>query len=60
MKASAHIEGHDLHQTLEGHRGTRYQSFQFHSDGSVSIRTRIESEHLPGRIGYTVMYRRTM
>lgn len=57
-RGSAHIQGHDLHQTLEGDRGTRYLQFQFHADGSVSIRTRIESEYLPGRISYTLTYRR--
>ena len=58
VKASANIQGHDLHQTLEGDRGTRYLQFQFHADGSVSIHTRIESEYLPGRISYTLTYRR--
>jgi hypothetical protein len=58
VKASAHIHGHDLNQTLEGDRGTRYLEFQFHDDGSVSIRTRIESEYLPQQISYTLTYRR--
>lgn len=60
VRASAHIERHDLHQTFEGDRGTRYLEFQFRGDGSVSIRTRIESEYLPRRISYTLAYRRAM
>ncbi|MDH3622762.1 MAG: hypothetical protein OEQ49_02720 [Myxococcales bacterium] len=39
-----------LHQTLEGAQGTRYHEFRFREDGLVSVRTRIESEHLPRRV----------
>ena len=58
VQVSATVTGHDLHQTFEGKQGTRYLEFVFHDDGTVSVHTRIESEHLPGRIDYVVTYRR--
>ena len=59
VRASAHIEGHDLVQTLQGDRGTRYLEYLFHQDGSVSLRTRIESKHLPHHVSFTLRYQRS-
>jgi hypothetical protein len=58
VKASVHMKINVLYQTLEGTRGTRYHEFRFREDGSVSVWTRIESEHLPNRVSYNLEYRR--
>lgn len=58
VKASARITGNTIYQTLVGSHGTRYHEFRFSEDGSASVRTRIESEHLPKRISYSLMYHR--
>ena len=39
-------------------KGTRYNEFRFREDGSVSVWTRIESEHLPKRVSYDLEYHR--
>jgi hypothetical protein len=59
VKASMHIRGDTLYQKLEGSQGTRYHEFHFREDGSVSVWTRIESEHLPMRVSYNLQYHRT-
>jgi hypothetical protein len=41
-----------------GAQGTRYNEFRFREDGSVSVWTRIESEHLPKRVSYDLEYHR--
>ena len=58
VKASVHMSANILYQTLEGTQGTRYHEFRFREDGSVSVWTRIESEHLPNRVSYNLEYRR--
>jgi hypothetical protein len=57
VEASAYLRAHDLHQTLEGDRGTRYIEFRFNDDDTVSMVNRIESEHLPSQVKYTLTYR---
>ena len=59
VRAAARIEGHDLIQSLQGDRGTRYLEYLFQQDGSVSLRTRIESKYLPHHVSFTVWYRRS-
>ena len=59
VKASVHMGAGVLYQTLEGAQGTRYHEFHFREDGTVSVWTRIESEHLPARISYSLEYHRT-
>ncbi|MBW2190655.1 MAG: hypothetical protein JRG93_13875 [Deltaproteobacteria bacterium] len=34
------------------------RQFRFREDGSVSVWTRIESEHLPNRVSYELEYHR--
>jgi hypothetical protein len=58
VKASMHMSGNTLYQKLEGSQGTRYHEFHFREDGSVSVWTRIESEHLPMRVSYNLQYHR--
>ena len=58
VKASVHMSASVLYQTLEGAQGTRYNEFRFREDGSVSVWTRIESEHLPRRVSYNLEYHR--
>jgi hypothetical protein len=55
---SVHMSGNTLYQKLEGSQGTRYHEFHFREDGSVSVWTRIESEHLPMRVSYNLQYHR--
>jgi hypothetical protein len=58
VKASARVGPKVLYQTLEGTQGSRYHEFRFREDGSVSVWTRIESEHLPNRVSYNLEYHR--
>lgn len=58
VDTSAYIRGHDLHQAIHGDRGSRYMEFRFHADETMSVVNRIESEHLPGQVKYTLTYRR--
>ncbi|MBW2159581.1 MAG: hypothetical protein JRH14_06390 [Deltaproteobacteria bacterium] len=58
VKASVHMGTNVLYQTLEGTQGSRYHEFRVREDGSVSVWTRIESEHLPMRVSYRLNYHR--
>jgi hypothetical protein len=58
VKASARVGTKVLYQTLQGTQGSRYHEFRFREDGSVSVWTRIESEHLPNRVSYNLAYHR--
>jgi len=57
-KVRANIVGHDLHQTFRAEKGTRILEFVFHEDGLVTLKTRIESKHLPAPVAYSLDYRR--